>query len=116
MGGGGVPAACCTEKVCQAIVIAPVRAPLELAPAVKVTVPLPEPLVPAVIVIHGVDVVAVQLHPAAAETVTVLPVTPAAEIVAPPGLIENVHVGPGPGGGVVAAACVTVNTWPPMIR
>ena len=43
-----------------------------LAAAVNVTVPLPEPFAPAVTVIHALLLVAVQLQPAGAVTVTVV--------------------------------------------
>ena len=48
-----------------------------LAAAVKLTVPLPVPVLPEVIVIHGELLLAVQVHPAEVVTVT-LPVPPAA--------------------------------------
>ncbi len=54
----------------------PVRAPPGFCDAVNVTGPLPLPLAPDVIVSHGVVVVDVHAHPAAAATVK-LPGPPA---------------------------------------
>ncbi len=45
---------------------------LEFAVTLNVTVPLPDPLAPAVTVIHVAPLVAVHEHPLAAETVTLL--------------------------------------------
>jgi hypothetical protein len=58
-----------------------------LAATATVTVPFPLPVAPAVIVIHDAPLVAVQLHPAAAPTVTevVLASLPGEN---PPGEIE----------------------------
>ena len=54
-------APCVTVTVCPATVNVPVReAPVVLAPMLNVTEPMPEPLAPAVTVIHDVVVVAVQ--------------------------------------------------------
>src|SRR5438132_11523361 len=50
-GGGG--AACMMVNGCPAIVSVPVRAPPVFGMTVKVTVPLPDPLAPPVIVTHG---------------------------------------------------------------
>ena len=60
-GGGGVPAAWLTATDCPATVNVPVRAvPVVLAAMLNVTEPIPDPLAPAVTVIHDVVVVAVQ--------------------------------------------------------
>lgn len=60
VGGGGVPlAACVTVNVRVAIVSVPVRAAPELGATVKVTDPLPVPVVPDVTTIHGALLVAV---------------------------------------------------------
>jgi hypothetical protein len=57
-----------------------------------VTVPLPLPLAPVVIVIHATSLVAVHVHPALVETVTVGPAPPSALIVSFGGLTEYEHV------------------------
>ena len=54
------------------------RAAPVLAAAVKLTVPLPVPVLPEVIVIHGELLVAVQVHPAEEVVTVMLPVPPAA--------------------------------------
>ncbi len=64
--------ACVTVNVCPAIVSVPVLwLVVGLAETVYETVPLPLPLAPAVMVIHETLLVAVQLHPVGAVTVTV---------------------------------------------
>jgi hypothetical protein len=70
-----------------------------LAATVKLTVPLPAPLAPAVIVSHESLLVAVHGHPAAVDTATGVPAPPAAAIDCVFGAIEGAHV----------PACVTVN-------
>jgi hypothetical protein len=72
-------AACVTVNVVPAIVRVPVRLEATaFAPTLKVTEPLPVPVAPPVIVIHGALLAAVQLHPLA--TVTVLLPLPAAAV------------------------------------
>jgi hypothetical protein len=63
----------------------PVRIGPVLAATVNATVPLPLPLPPPVIVIQGVDVVAVQVHPAGLVTVT--------EVAGPPAAVGDWFVG-----------------------
>jgi uncharacterized membrane protein len=81
------PDPCETEKVCPATVIVPVRAGPVLAAAEKLTVPLPVPVAPAVMVIQASLLVAVQAQPAAAVTL-VEPAPPAAAMVWLVGLME----------------------------
>jgi len=90
----GAPA-CVTVNVWPAMVSVPVRDPAPvLAPTLYVTVPLPVWLEPAVTDSHAVFVVAVQVHPALAVTLT-LPVV-ATDVVksADTGEIENEHGAP----------------------
>jgi len=99
-------AACVTVKLWPAIVRVPVRvADPVLAATLYVTVPLPLPLAPAPTVSHAALLVAVQLQPLAAVTVTVPVAADETKLAA---LDErlNVHATP---------ACVTVKVWPPMI-
>lgn len=102
----GAPA-CVTVKVFPPIVRVPVR---EAVPALGatsyVTEPLPVPDVPALIVIHASLLVAAQLHPVAAVTVTVPPVMPVDTTLVEVGEIVGTHV---------AAACVMVKTLPPIV-
>src|SRR5204863_14737 len=80
----------------------PVLAGPLLAATVNATVPLPVPLAPLVIVIHGVKVVAVQAQPAAVVSVTGTAAPPAAGSSCPVGLIV----------GTQPPACVTVAVSP----
>ena len=73
------PAACVTENGVPAIVTVALRAAPVFGLTEKLTVPLPVPLAPLVIEIHGASLVAVQAQPAPAVTVT-LPVPPPAAI------------------------------------
>jgi hypothetical protein len=82
-----VPALCVMLKVCPATVIVPVRAGPVLAATEKLTVPLPVPVAPAVMVIQASLLVAVQAQPAAAVTL-VEPAPPAAAMVWLAGLME----------------------------
>ena len=60
-GGGAAPAAWLTGTVCPATVTVPVRGvAVVFAATLKVTEPIPDPLAPAVTVIQGVVVLAVQ--------------------------------------------------------
>jgi hypothetical protein len=60
-GGCTAPAAWLTGTDCPATVTVPVRAePVVLAATLKVTEPMPDPVAPAVTVIHDVVVLAVQ--------------------------------------------------------
>jgi hypothetical protein len=71
-------AACVTVNVFPAIVSVPVRCvPFGFALALKLVVPLPDPLAPDVMVSQAALLVAVHPHPAPAETAT-LPVPPVA--------------------------------------
>jgi hypothetical protein len=87
-------AAWLTVKVNPATVIVPARTTvLRLAAYVKTTLPLPVPLVPAVIVIHETLATAVHAHPVPAATNTVL-VPFVAETFIEDGLIEYEHAAP----------------------
>lgn len=79
---------------------------LVFAATVKATVPLPNPLVPAVTVIHVALLEAFHAHPALVVTVNEL-LPPVASIDCDTGAIAYEHA-------VVAAACVTDTTWPAM--
>lgn len=96
-----VAAACVTETVWPAIMIAPVRwAVVVFGATVKVRVPFPASLVAPVSVIHGVLVNELHAHPAAVVIVTE-PVPPAAGTDCDIGLRLYVQLAP--------EACVTVN-------
>ena len=77
-----------------------------MAASAYVEVPLPVPEAPAVIVIHGTPLEAVQGQLAPIVTEIVPPPEPA-EVVAPVGLIVA---------AAVPAACVTVNVLPATVR
>jgi hypothetical protein len=79
---------------------------LVLGATVKLTEPLPEPVAPAVTVIHVALLTAVQEHPVAVVTV-VDPLTPAAGTDWLEGEIENVHP---------AGSCVTVKDCPAIVN
>lgn len=91
-----------------------VAVPIRLAPAFaandNATLPLPLPLLPAVIVIHESFAAADHAHPAVVVTVTVVDDAPAGTF-ADCGVIANAHAG----GGGVAAACVIVETCPATV-
>jgi hypothetical protein len=72
----------------------------------NVTVPLPLPLAPAVIVIHATPLVALHAQPAAAVTV-VAPGPPGVPMLPDVGFTTYVH-----GGGGVVPACAMVTVWP----
>ena len=82
-------------NVWPAIVNVPVRGDADVfAPTLYVTVPLPVPFAPAVTDSHAVFVVAVQMQPALAVTVTV-PVVATGDVrFADVGEIENEHGAP----------------------
>ena len=81
------------------------NAVLVLGAMVKLTGPLPDPLAPAVTVIHVALLTAVQLHPV--DVVSIVdPLPPAAGTDWVEGEIENEHP---------LASCVTVNVWPPIV-
>ena len=89
------PPAWVTVNVWPAIVIVPVRDNEDVfAPTLYVTVPFPVPLAPAVTDSHPVFVVAVQMQPALAVTVTVPVVATAVVKFAEVGEIENEHAAP----------------------
>ena len=67
-----------TVNVCPAIVMTPDRAAPVFAATLNATVPAPVPEAPALMVIHGALVVAVQLHVAADAVTATDPVPPAA--------------------------------------
>ena len=99
-------AACVTVNVAPAMVRVPVRLDATVFAATsKVTDPLPDPVAPAVTVIHNALLVAVQLQPVAAITVLLpLPDPPEKDWVV--GEID---------GEQDAAAWVTVNVAPAMV-
>lgn len=100
-------AAWLTVTDCPAIVSVAVReAVVPLADAVIVTVPLPEPLAPPVMAAHAAPLLAVQLHPACAVTVTVS-VPPAAAALRLVGDTAYAHAWP---------AWVTVTVWPAIVK
>ena len=76
-----------------------------LVAALKVTVPLPEPLAPPLIVSHAALLVAVHVHPLAAVT-AVVDDPPAAVSVWASGDTPNVHAAP---------VWVTVTAWPATV-
>src|SRR4029434_124354 len=81
----------------------PVRAGPEFALTVKLTVPLPLPLAPEVMLIQLSAVVLTHVQPVAVVTVTAPALPPAAATVCARGLIATVH----------PLVCVTVCTCPP---
>lgn len=91
--------------VCPATVIVPVRCGPVVAATVKLTVPLPFPLAPAVIDIHVSGVVAVHAHPAGVETAMSAAFPPVAGTVCALGLIDAEHPDP----------WLTVNVWFAMV-
>lgn len=95
-----------TVNVAPAIVSVPVRPDPVFAATPKVTVPLPDPVAPPVIVIHDALLEAVQLQPVAA--VTLLLPLPAAPV-------KDCDVGE-IDGEQDAAACVTVNVAPAIVN
>ncbi len=103
-----VTPACVTVNVFPAMVKVPVRDDVEvLADALNVTVPLPDPDAPDVMVSHPVLLLtAVHAQPAGALTDTV-PVPPLAVTLCDVGEIVSVQVIP---------ACVTVNVLPATVR
>ena len=72
------------------MLMTPVRAAPEFAATLNATAPLPEPLAPEVTVTHAAPLLAVQLQPPLAVTVTE-PLPPAAAIDASGGLIAEVQ-------------------------
>jgi hypothetical protein len=102
-----VAAACVTVNMLPPTVSVPVRdAVVVFAATPNVTEPLPVPLAPALMVIQAALLVAVHAQPVAAVTTTV-PAPAAAVTVADAGEIVGVQG---------AAAWVTVNVFPPMVR
>ena len=91
-GGVTVPD-CVTVTVCPATSIVPVLEPPLFAATPKVTLPLPVPLAPAVIVIHDAVLVAVQPHDAVVETVINTPVLPPTGAVTVGGFTVNAQFG-----------------------
>jgi hypothetical protein len=104
-GGMVAPAACDTVNVRLATAIVPVRAAPVLAATLKVTTPLPVPLVPDVMVIHGTSVLAVHPHTLCPATANV-PGPPAAVTFWLVGAIEMLQF-------TGAADCTTAARWPP---
>lgn len=88
------------------MLMVPVRPPPLFAVTENVTLPLPESAAPPVIVIHGVDVVAVQPQPPAADTEIADPLPAVAGSDCDWGLIDVAH---DPG-------CVTGKVRPAMVR
>ena len=95
-----------TVTVWPATVSVPVRCEVEvLAVALKVTVPLPDPLAPPLMVSHAALLVAVHVHPVAAVTLVVD--DPAAEVsAAEVGETPKVQVMP---------LWVTLTVWPATV-
>ena len=103
----GAAASCVTVNVWPPTVIVPVREVVALfAPTLNVTVPLPEPLAPAVTTIQLTVLDADHVQPAPVVTVNE-PGPPAEGIDCDTGPIEYVQGG--------AASCVTVNVCPPTV-
>jgi len=98
------PLACVTVNVWPATVIVPVRCGPVLAATVNWTVPAPEPLAPAVMVIHESLLAAVQAHPVAAVTLTD-PDPPLAGKLCEAGLMVNAQ----------PLFCVTVKVCPATV-
>ena len=86
-GGVEVPAACDTANTRFAIVIVPFRAAPVFAATVNVTVPFPLPVVPAVTVIHGTELLADHAHPGDEVTAMGDPGPPAAPMLCAVGAI-----------------------------
>src|SRR5213593_3462988 len=87
------------------MVSVPLRgAPVAFASTVNCTLPLPAPLVPAVIVIHGTLLTAVHTQPPPEVTVTV-PGPPATGTFCADGAMVKVH----------PLSCATVKVWPPTV-
>jgi hypothetical protein len=96
-----------TTKLLPAMVsVAVLDALVELAAAVKRTMPNPLPVAPSVIVTHGAPLDDVQLQVVAVLTVTVL---------VPPLAVIDRLVGVMLKEQVPAASCVTVNGWPATV-
>ncbi len=97
---------CVTVTVCPATVSVPTRWAVDVfAVALKVTVPLPLPLAPPLIVSQAALLAAVHVHPLAAVTAVVD--EPAAEVsVGDVGDTPNVQLMP---------LCVTVTVWPATV-
>jgi hypothetical protein len=101
-------AAWLTVNVRPPIDAVPVRATPVLAAADTVTLPLPVPLAPAVIVSHDALEVAVHAHDEADAVTATAAVPPSAAMVALDGEIVKLH-----GAG---AACVTVTVRPATVK
>ncbi len=99
------PVACETVNVLPAIVSVPERAGPSLAATKKVTVPLPLPAAPEVMVVHWTVLEAVHAQPAPAVTVMGVPAPPAAPIDCDVESIEGAH---GDGVGVLVGVGVGV--------
>jgi hypothetical protein len=101
----GTPS-CVALKVLPAIVIVPLRGVLPgFAAAFNVTLPLPDPLEPAMTVIHEAWLVAPQVHPASAVTATVLD-SPSGAKSFEPGAIVSVQLTP---------AWLALKVWPAIV-
>src|SRR4051794_38659631 len=109
-GGGGAGAACVIENVRLAAVIVAVRGAVPvLAATLNVTVPLPVPAEPPVIVTQVALAAALHAQLAADAVTAIEPVPPASARLCAAGEIEKVHAGGG------AAACVSVNDFPATV-
>jgi len=114
-GGGGAPG-CVTVTATPAIVSEPLRSPPVFAAAVNAVDPEPVPEAPAVIVIHGAPLEAVQVQVDAEAVIATLPLPPPVATACVAGDTLNVHGGGGGGGGGGAApAWFMVNAWPPIV-
>jgi hypothetical protein len=109
-GGGAGAAAWVTVNVVPAAAIVPVRALVPvLGETVNVTVPLPVPDCPPVMLIQATLVVAVQAQLAADAVTAIEPEPPVSAMFCDDGEMDNVQAGGG------AAACVTVNVLPATV-
>ena len=101
-GGGGAPG-CVTVTATPATVSEPLRSPPVFAAAVNAVDPEPVPEAPAVIVIHGAPLEAVQVQVDAEAVIATLPLPPPVATACVAGDTLNVHGGGGGGGGGGAA-------------
>jgi hypothetical protein len=106
-GGGADAAAWVIVATCPATVTVPLRLAPVLAAIDSATLPLPEPLAPAVMTIQDTLGVAVQAQPLPAVTLSGVAVPPAATIDCALGANAKEHAGGGGGGAAPAPTCET---------
>ncbi len=111
------PSSWLTVNVLSPTEIAPVRAGPGLAATENVTVPLPVPEIPFVMVSQLAVLAAVQAQVAGAVTAMVIALPPEDAAVCVVGDVAYVQTGPvgGGGGDGGAPACVAVRVWPAMV-